>query len=245
MNQDLEELLFKYLNNLFCMVFYIIMEINNKTRQSPSTHASETILATIKKGNNGNKWIVIETKNHIHRWLELNGKISQYQIMHNGELKYKAIISDKKILIFGYLYNKIPEINRLILSLGNTTNIFLGKIEYPEYKGKNKYKGNTILIETKKNNYVYLGHKIVSFITKSPIIKYVSDMDPIDTVSYPYALTNDKIYIFLDFVMIDRNEEIDQLLKKHDPYQIYYTMIKQKKPTIKFTINKFNYKNIE
>lgn len=41
---------------------------NNKLRPSPSESATLFAIGTIKKGNDGNKWIVSSTNSGIHRW---------------------------------------------------------------------------------------------------------------------------------------------------------------------------------
>ena len=40
-------------------------------RKSPTTHAADTKVGTVKKGNDGKMWIVILTSDGIHRWRHL------------------------------------------------------------------------------------------------------------------------------------------------------------------------------
>jgi len=44
------------------------MRQTQKNRQSPEESATLFKLGTIKKGNDGNKWIIIKTNTGIHRW---------------------------------------------------------------------------------------------------------------------------------------------------------------------------------
>lgn len=43
-----------------------------KNRKSPQESATNFSIGTIKKGNDGNNWIIIETKNKTHRWKKLH-----------------------------------------------------------------------------------------------------------------------------------------------------------------------------
>ena len=43
-----------------------------KNRKSPGESATKFSVGTIKKGNDGNNWIIIETKNKTHRWKKLD-----------------------------------------------------------------------------------------------------------------------------------------------------------------------------
>lgn len=43
-----------------------------KNRKGPDKSATKFSVGTIKKGNDGNNWIIIETKNKTHRWKKLH-----------------------------------------------------------------------------------------------------------------------------------------------------------------------------
>ena len=43
-----------------------------KNRKSPEESATKFSIGTIKKGNDDNNWIIIETKNKTHRWKKLH-----------------------------------------------------------------------------------------------------------------------------------------------------------------------------
>jgi hypothetical protein len=42
-----------------------------KNRKGPQESATKFSVGTIKKGNDGNNWIILETKNKTHRWKKL------------------------------------------------------------------------------------------------------------------------------------------------------------------------------
>ena len=44
---------------------------NKKNRPSPSESATKYSIATTKKGNDKNVWIIMETKNGIKKWKKL------------------------------------------------------------------------------------------------------------------------------------------------------------------------------
>lgn len=47
------------------------------TRKSPSAHASDLKIGTVKVGNDKSKWIVAERKNGSHHWIEYSKEIQQ------------------------------------------------------------------------------------------------------------------------------------------------------------------------
>jgi CRISPR/Cas system CSM-associated protein Csm2 small subunit len=47
-----------------------------KNRKSPNESARLFNIGTIKKGNDDNNWIIIETKNKTHRWKKINNNKS-------------------------------------------------------------------------------------------------------------------------------------------------------------------------
>lgn len=73
---------------------------NSKTRPSPNLHTSDQNVATIKTGNDKNKWIVIENKDKIKKWTKLNGKISKYTTHDNWSTPFYVVISNTVIMIF-------------------------------------------------------------------------------------------------------------------------------------------------
>jgi hypothetical protein len=165
-----------------------------------------------RKGKDGNKWIVSETKSGIKRWIKLkeNKKISRkyYFIHENGARPFVVFINKNKVEV----YKKSKEINdekldvnsydKLVKSF-NVSKIFIGKspkIEMTEYSGGygKKYDGNTILLHLKQNNYVLIdGYGIENFKLKNDkIIKYYSPLGN-NNVPYPFALGEKNYYFFI------------------------------------------------
>ena len=78
--------------------------------------------------------------------------------------------------------------------------------------------GNTLLVETDKNNYTYIGSKIYSFTTESDILTYTSKMGNSD-VPYPYAIDEDgKYYLMLEKVIMTNVPENFS----EEPYRYFY-----------------------
>jgi hypothetical protein len=194
-------------------------------RKSPSIHASENEIGKISTGNDKNNWIILE-KNKIKRWYLL-GKYKKYYTLDNGSKKYKVIINDKNIYIFSN--NEIQQIQQIQIKLSKIKQIFIGKNtkKYSIYNGL--FSGSSILVEIKKNNYIFIGTKIIEFNTLEPIIEFHSIMDN-SSVIYPFALTNNYAYLILENVYLKRDFD------DKNPYEIYYDFKKKwKRLSYKYT----------
>ena len=132
-------------------------------RKSPSIHASENQIGKISIGNDKNNWIILE-KNKIKKWYLL-GKYKKYYTLDNGSKKYKVIISDKNIYIFPINLDYIFEWITVKRQQIQNKQIFIGKNtkKYSVYDGL--FSGSSILIEIKKNSYIFIGTKVIEFIT--------------------------------------------------------------------------------
>ena len=195
-------------------------------RKAPNESATLCEVGTIKIGNDGNKWIIIETKNKSHRWKKINNnktikkssnKFSglhnsikgnkEYLTHDNGGRPFKIVVNNKNVNIY-----KLPEdynytnntANKkdytvLIKSYKNIKQIFIGKsIKGDDANGNNKFGlGNSILLEISNNKYVFIGETIYEFSTYSPIIEFFSMIGGND-VPYPLALTKDNVYFLID-----------------------------------------------
>jgi hypothetical protein len=62
------------------------------TRKAPSKSATLFKNGTIKKGNDGNKWIIVTTGNGIRRWQKVNG------VGANATMKNKSNKKSKRVL---------------------------------------------------------------------------------------------------------------------------------------------------
>lgn len=200
-------------------------------RKSPNISATNFPIGTIKKGNDGNKWIVNETSNGILRWVKvkpkLKGKI--YYTHDNGGRPYLVnIISNSKVDI--YKTNNSNS-NKLVKSYNNVKRVFIGKYTHTNTRGQTisaPFIGNSILLNLYADKYVYIGHKIKEFKTEGDeIIKYYSLVGNSD-VPYPIAVGKSNIYFMLDMVYTSRDdfENISYLnnipIDYEDAYYIFY-----------------------
>jgi hypothetical protein len=188
------------------------------TRKSPSIHASETPIGTIKKGNNGAYWIVLATSSQIHRWNPLSlTKPKKLDTIYNGEIM-NVIIGDPSIYIF---HNQ-----SLVFSISKYNKLWIPKREWMvEPIGKNKRlppKENTLLIEVKPKQYIYIdGHIIYKFETDTPIISYHSPMGN-SFVPYVFAYTIDRVYLIIENVWLEWSSDLKKKYK--DPYEYFYKL---------------------
>jgi len=181
-------------------------------RPSPKIHASENPIGLIKKGNNGDNWIILE-KNKIKKWYEL-GQYKQYYTQHNGSKPYRVVINATHI--YAFLHDENWDINAyptLALDI-KYDKVFIGKnvVKYAEYNGS--YIGSTILIKV-GNKYILISNKIYEFETKEPVLKFVSIMGN-SNVPYPFALTKHYAYCLNGFRYFDRD------FGDIDPYIVLY-----------------------
>jgi len=73
------------------------MQQTKKQRQGPIESATLFSIGTIKKGNDGNKWVIIETSAGIHRWKQVKtGKPGKPSKTSNNKTHKKPITSPKK-----------------------------------------------------------------------------------------------------------------------------------------------------
>jgi len=188
------------------------------SRKSPSIHASKTPIGTIEKGNNEAYWIVLETSKNIHRWYPLSlTKPKILDTIYNGEMM-NVIIGDTTVYIF---HNQ-----ELVFSISKYDKVWIPKSSWSlELRLKNKIsppKETTLLIEVKPKQYIYIdGHIIYKFKTDTPILEYYSLMGN-NYVSYPYAYTNDKVYLIIENVWLEWSSDLKKKYK--DPYEYFYKL---------------------
>ena len=70
------------------------MTQTRKTRKGPSESATQFSIGTTKRGNDGNKWQVIETGTGVHRWSKITG-IRNPSYHHSHTVKIKNTSSSK------------------------------------------------------------------------------------------------------------------------------------------------------
>lgn len=59
------------------------------TRKAPSKSATLFESGTVKKGNDGNKWVIVTNKRGIHRWQKMTGNVTK-KIKHDRTHKKKS-----------------------------------------------------------------------------------------------------------------------------------------------------------
>lgn len=240
-------------------------KINEKKyleRPTPPYHANDCE-NLIKNGNDGKKYISLEDKNGVYKWkkIEDEKKYKQYYILSSSyEIRY--IVKDFKEYVEIYnvkyledsikksgdkmkdIYSKyIPDKK---LSTIKYKKIFLAK-EPSFTKGKlfwhKLFVGNSLLLEIKEGQYIYIGSEIYKFDTyqKETIQKFYSYVDG-GWMCYPYAIAEDNVYLFLEKTFIN-----NELVKnKKDPYLIYVEPLMLKdKLNIRTVKNKLNKTQLE
>jgi hypothetical protein len=187
-------------------------------RKSPTQHASETDVGIIKNGNDSKYWIVLEN-NNIKTWYLL-GEHKIYYTIDNGGKPYKIIVSDSNVFVFSGL----PHVHSLIYSVKKYLTIFIGKNtkKYGEHSN-GMFAGSSVLVESKKNEYVFIGNKIKTFRTLEPVVEFHSIMGN-SSVVYPFALTTNYAYLMLYDIYLGRNS------KNISPYDEYYNFDKSNNP---------------
>ena len=110
--------------------------------------------------------------------------------MNNGEYFYYVDISNKSINVYAMtgISNKTKKnydihFNKHVLCT-NYRDVFIGD----DKKNKLGY-GNSVLINTKNNEYIFICEKIVKFTTKNKILKYYSPIAN-GSVPHPYGIDN-------------------------------------------------------
>lgn len=92
--------------------------------------------------------------------------------------------------------------------------IFIGEdIDWKEAKG------NSILIEKSKHNYVFIGECIYEFHTPDEIIEYHSPVGN-SNVPYPYAIGEKNVYFMIEYQSVLRSSLTESDMK--DPYSKLY-----------------------
>jgi len=194
-------------------------------------------VGTIKKGNDGNMWIIMQASSGIKTWEKIVTHIDYkiYPTLDNGGLPFLVYVGSKDIYIY-----KIPEDSvipyekkridyykyfiLLVKSYKNIKKIFIGK-DMTDIKCLD---GNSIIIQLAKNKYVFIGHIIYEFNTPEEIDKYYS-MVGNSHVPYPVALSKNYAYFMLDKVYVNKNE-FSEYIYWADAYREFYGHTGNKKP---------------
>lgn len=141
-----------------------------------------------------------------------------YYTHNNGGRPYKVIVKSDRVVIF--------DNNRetLLFDYNNPIKVWIGespatKMTRFSHGYGQKFLGNSILIETTANHYVFIGHNIFNFTTPYKIINYVSEVGNSD-VPYPYAVdSNQQYYLMLEGLILEHVPSKNSA----DPYGYYYS----------------------
>lgn len=133
-----------------------------KNRKSPGESATKFSVGTIKKGNDGNNWIIIETKNKTHRWKKLDNsnnktiKKSKSKFIHKSIKLSKSSIKDTEYLTH-------DNGGRPFKVSVNNKNVSIYKLpeDYNYDNGHANKKDYTILVKTYNNvKQIFIGKSV-------------------------------------------------------------------------------------
>lgn len=155
----------------------------------------------------------------------------KYRVHDNGGRPLEVEILKDIVNIYkqvGYKDGDHIYADKPTLTFG-TKKVFIGKSprnKWTEFSGGygDEFDGNSILIYTKDNEYIFIGVSVFSFEAKGKIVDFVSMVGNSD-VSYPYAVDEfENIYLLLDDIVLLHNDEIKICIKNYDnnPYEYYY-----------------------
>lgn len=147
-----------------------------------------------------------------------------YEIIDNGGIPFLVFDYGSRADIYNQHYDKETndyEIQGKIMET-KYSRIFVGDNELndPDYDlEKGSGRGNTILLQTGKDKYTYIGDGIRSFTTKDGdvIQKYYSPVGN-SAVPYPYAVGQKYVYLMLD----NEYEPVEDFDLTKDVYTQYY-----------------------
>jgi hypothetical protein len=102
-------------------------------------------------------------------------------------------------------------------------------------KGSKKFRGNSILLKTTTNRYIFIGDRVaqINVPKKEKFVQFVSKVGNSD-VPYPYLVTDEKVYFLIEQPSKKNKRgtyylKIENLPKKSDWYQLFWKMQKDKK----------------
>jgi hypothetical protein len=191
------------------------------TRKSPPYHA-KNCKGIVKSGNDGKQYISEADKRGVFKWNKNKTKkkvnaIKTYNILDNAAITYIAYTKPgSKIEV--YSVDEMGIHTKKVLNV-KYTKLFVGDnlLNDPLAVKKGKQPGNSLLIQTGNNKYIYVGTEIYSFETNEEIKRYYSPVGH-TFVPYPYAVGENFSYFMLDKKTLP-NELLDL---KEDEYAQFY-----------------------
>jgi hypothetical protein len=168
----------------------------------------------------------------------------KYLIHDNGGLPFMVSVENNYVDIFSYTFSydipheQLQEIidnksgwNNFVMRINNPLKVFVG-IDNQE-RIDEREDGNTMLIQSSSNKYIYVGPEIFEFTSDEQIQEYYSPIGNND-VPYPYAIvkaesprngqSKDTIYLLAEKVAINGNITgfFDKETDPFYPYHLYY-----------------------
>ena len=147
-----------------------------------------------------------------------------YEILDNRWTPFLVFDYGDHIDVYNQKYNKETDEYEIQGKIMQTKyiNIFVGDndLKFDDYEmEKGEGRGNSILLQTGKNKYIYIGDGIRSFTTKNSdvIKKYYSPVGN-NVVPYPYAVGEKYVYFMLGNV----HQPVEDFDLKKDAYMQYY-----------------------
>jgi len=126
-----------------------------------------------------------------------------YEIVDNGSTPFVVFDYGGHVEVYNQHYHEETDTEKIQGRIieSKYKKIFVGDNELndPTYLEKRSGRGNTILLQTGKDDYIYIGDGIRSFKTKDGdvIEKYYSPVGN-SAVPYPYAVGQKYVYLMLD-----------------------------------------------
>ena len=148
----------------------------------------------VRKGKDGNKWIVKKMKNRSKRWVKMKIIDNKYKKYYPSPVygkKYIVAIKNKDVNIYQDIDYPMNNSNNNLKMVKNykIVNIFYGKDKYDKKK-----RINTLLLELANLEYIFIGGTIYKFKTNEKIIKYFSNPIAGKIYPQPIGLTKHNVY---------------------------------------------------
>lgn len=168
------------------------------TRKAPKEHATDQklgrILYTRKKAYAPKESWIVEKSGKTQRW----NKATDHFTHDNGARPFYFKVKNGHLTVLQGKFDKESEpiYDKLVLSLPKYKHIWIGA-NTGKYANKREgeCKGNSLLVNVKNNEYIYIGNRIFKFTTIDKIKEFHGIMGNSD-VPYPIAIGTKNTYFF-------------------------------------------------
>lgn len=158
-------------------------------------------IGTIKKGNDGNKWIITETQTNIKRWIKFiqnkkNSKIKgkKYYVHDNGGRPFEVVVDKNNVYIYRETNEELEIYDKHVKTFNNVIKVHIGNYNKDKF-----FNGNTILLELDNNKFICIMCDIFEFELKNDdeFVKYFSEVGNSD-VPYPVLVGKKYFYSMIE-----------------------------------------------